>query len=151
LLLLKVGVLSIVPLGISTLQYRFVVGGYLHKCVTLRISKGVRAVPLAARISRSVYSDTRVIYIIIIALYIMLAEKIGTPLIILVSDSIVSSVSIHKSIPVICFCFRPIQKKPQKTLGFIVCHNLDCIEFKFLVVGRLPFAFPIFSILSCQV
>jgi hypothetical protein len=55
-----------------------VVGGYVRKRVTLRISKGLRAVALAAGISRRVYSDTRVIFI---AIYIALAEKIGTPLI----------------------------------------------------------------------
>jgi hypothetical protein len=62
------------------------VGGYVRKRVTLRISKGLRAVALAAGISQRVYSDTRVIFITIIAIYIALAEKIGTPLIILVSE-----------------------------------------------------------------
>jgi hypothetical protein len=96
------------------------VGGYMRKRVTLRISKGLRAVALAAGISRRVYSDTQIIFITIIAIYIALAEKIGTPHIILVSDSSVYSVSIHKSITVIRFCFRPIQKKPHKKLGFLV-------------------------------
>jgi hypothetical protein len=41
----------------------------------------LRAVALAAGISQRVYSDTRVIFITIIAIYITLAEKIGTPLI----------------------------------------------------------------------
>jgi hypothetical protein len=59
------------------------VGGYVRKRVTLRISKGLRAVALAAGISLRVYSDTRVIFITIIAICIALAEKIGTPLIIL--------------------------------------------------------------------
>jgi hypothetical protein len=68
------------------LHHRFVVGGYVRKRVTLRISKGLRAVALAAGISRRVYSDTRVIFITIIAIYIALAEKIGTPRIILVSE-----------------------------------------------------------------
>jgi hypothetical protein len=36
---------------------------------------------MTAGISRRVYSDTRVIFITIIAIYIALAEKIGTPLI----------------------------------------------------------------------
>jgi hypothetical protein len=63
------------------LRHRFVVGGYVRKRVTLRISKGLRAVALAAGISRRVYSDTRVIFITFIAIYIALAEKIGTPLI----------------------------------------------------------------------
>jgi hypothetical protein len=63
------------------LHHRFVVGGYVRKRVTLRISKGLRAVALAAGISQRVYSDTRVIFITIIAIYIALAEKIGTPLI----------------------------------------------------------------------
>jgi hypothetical protein len=63
------------------LRHRFVVGGYVRKRVTLRISKGLRAVALAAGISRRVYSDTRVIFITIIALYPALPEKIGTPLI----------------------------------------------------------------------
>jgi hypothetical protein len=58
-----------------------VVGGYVRKRVTLRISKGLRAVALAAGISRRVYSDSRVIFITIIAIYIVLAKKIGTPLI----------------------------------------------------------------------
>jgi hypothetical protein len=63
-----------------------VIGGYVRKRVTLRISKGLRAVALTAGISRRVYSDTRVIFITIIAINIALAEKIGIPLIILVSD-----------------------------------------------------------------
>jgi hypothetical protein len=63
------------------LHHRFVVGGYVCKRVTLRISKGLRVVALAAGISRRVYSDTRFIFITIIAIYIVLAEKIGTPLI----------------------------------------------------------------------
>jgi hypothetical protein len=54
----------------------------VHKRMTLRISKGLRAVALAAGISRRVYSDTRVIFITIITIYIVLAEMIGTPLII---------------------------------------------------------------------
>jgi hypothetical protein len=41
----------------------------------------LRAVALAAGISWRVYSDTRVIFITIITIYITLAEKIGTPLI----------------------------------------------------------------------
>jgi hypothetical protein len=41
----------------------------------------LRAVALAAGISRRVLCDTRVIFITIIAIYIALAEKIGTPLI----------------------------------------------------------------------
>jgi hypothetical protein len=65
------------------LHHRFVVGGYVRKHVTLRISKGLRAVALAAGISQRVYSDTRVIFITIIAIYITLAEKTGTPLIML--------------------------------------------------------------------
>jgi hypothetical protein len=56
------------------------VGGYVRKCVKLRISKGLRAVALAAGISRRVFSDTRVISITI---YTALTEKIRTPLIIL--------------------------------------------------------------------
>jgi hypothetical protein len=72
------------------------VGGYVRKRVTLRISNGLRAVALAAGISRRVLCDTRVIFITI---YIVFAEKIGTPLIILVSDSSISSVSIHNSSP----------------------------------------------------
>jgi hypothetical protein len=59
-----------------------VVGGYVRKRVTLRISKGLRAVALAIGISWRVYSDTRVIFITIIAIYIALPERIGTPLII---------------------------------------------------------------------
>jgi hypothetical protein len=57
-----------------------VVGSYVRKRVTLRISEGLRAVALAAGISRRVYSDTRVIFITIISIYIVLAEKIGHPL-----------------------------------------------------------------------
>jgi hypothetical protein len=64
------------------LHHRFVVGGYVRKRVMLRISKGLRAVALAAGISRRVCSDARVIFITIIAIYVALAEKIGTPLII---------------------------------------------------------------------
>jgi hypothetical protein len=93
------------------LHHRFVVGGYVRKRVTLQISKGLRAVVLAAGISQRVYSDTRVIFITIIAIYIALAEKIGTPLIILVSDSSISTVSIHKSIPVDSFLFLFLSRK----------------------------------------
>jgi hypothetical protein len=46
----------------------------------------LRVVVVAAGISRRVYIDTRVISIAIIVIYTMLTEKIGTPLIILVSD-----------------------------------------------------------------
>jgi hypothetical protein len=87
------------------LYNRFVVGSYVCKHVTLRISKGLRAVALAAGISRRVLCDTRVIFITIISIYPALTEKIWTLLIILVSDSSVYSMSIHKSIPVIRFCF----------------------------------------------
>jgi hypothetical protein len=104
------------------LHHRFVVGGYVRKRVTLRISKGLRAIALVAGISRRVYSDTRVIFITIITIYIALAEKIGTPLIILVSDSSVSSMSIHKSILVDSFLFPVLSRKShtQKNLGFLV-------------------------------
>jgi hypothetical protein len=71
----------------------------------------LRAVALAAGISRRVYSDTRVIFITIIAIYIALAEKIGTPHIILVSDSSIYSVSIHKFIPVDSFLFLSYTEK----------------------------------------
>jgi hypothetical protein len=59
------------------LQYRFVVGGYMRKRVTLRISKWLRAIALAAWISQRVFCDTRVIFITIIAIYSALAEKLG--------------------------------------------------------------------------
>jgi hypothetical protein len=88
-----------------------VVSGYVRKHVTLWISKGLRAVALAAGISRRVLCDTRVIFITIIAIYIALAEKTGTPLIILVSDSSVYSVSIHKFIPVDLFLFSSYPEK----------------------------------------
>jgi hypothetical protein len=97
-----------------------VVGGYVRKHVTLRISKGLRAVALAAGISRRVYNDTRVIFISIIAIYIALAEKIGTPLIILVSDSSIYSVNIHKFISVDLFLFSVLSRKSLKKLGFLV-------------------------------
>jgi hypothetical protein len=42
------------------LHQRFVVGGYVRKRVTLRISKGLRAISLAAGISQRVLCDTRV-------------------------------------------------------------------------------------------
>jgi hypothetical protein len=93
-----------------------VVGGYVRKRVTLRISKGLRAVMLAAGISRRVYSDTRVIFITIIAIYIALAAKIRTPLIILVSDSSVYSVSIHKFIPVDSDLFSSYTEKATKKI-----------------------------------
>jgi hypothetical protein len=96
------------------LHNRFVVGGYVRKRVTLRISKGLRAIAQAAGISRRVLYDTRVIFITIIAIYIALAEKIGTPLIILVLDSSVYSVSIHKFIPVNSFLFLSYPEKATK-------------------------------------
>jgi hypothetical protein len=98
------------------LHHRFVVGGYVRKRVTLRISEGLRVVALAAGISRRVYSDTRVIFITIIAIYIALAEKIGTPHIILVSDSSVYSVSMHKFIPVDSFLFLSYTEKATKKI-----------------------------------
>jgi hypothetical protein len=55
--------------------------GYVRKRVKLRISNGLRAVVLAAGISRRVFSNTRVISIAIIVIYTALTEKIGTPLI----------------------------------------------------------------------
>jgi hypothetical protein len=76
----------------------------------------LRAVALAAGISRRVYSDTRVIFITIIAIYIALAEMIGTPHIILVSDSSVYSVSIHKFIPVDSFLFLPYTEKATQKI-----------------------------------
>jgi hypothetical protein len=102
------------------LHHRFVVGSYVRKHVTLRISKGLRAVVLAAGISRRVYSHTRVIFITIIAIYIALSKKIRTPLIILVSDSSVYSVSIHKFIPINSFLFLSYPEKAYKKLGFLV-------------------------------
>jgi hypothetical protein len=78
----------------------------------------LRVVVLAAGISWRVYSDTRVIFITI---YIALAEKIGTPPIILVSDSSVSSVSIYISIPVDSFLFSVLSRKSHtQKLGFLV-------------------------------
>jgi hypothetical protein len=131
------------------LHNRFVVGGYVCKRVTLRISKGLRAVALAAGISRRVYSDTRVIFITIIAINIALAEKIWTPLIILVSDSSVSSVSIQQSIPVDSFCFSSYpEKATQKNRVLSTCHSLDCIEVLVLVASRVSFASPISSVQS---
>jgi hypothetical protein len=117
------------------------VGGYVRKRVPLRISKGLRAITLAAWISWRVYSDTRVIFITFIAIYIMLAEKIRTPLIILVSDSSVSLVSIHKSIPVDLFLFLVLSRKShtKKVWVHSICHSLDCIESKFLVAGHFLF------------
>jgi hypothetical protein len=95
------------------------VSGYVRKRVMLRISKGLRAVALAAGISQRVFCDTRVIFITIIAIYIVLAEKTGTTLIILVSDSSVSSVSIYKFIPV-DFFFQSYTEKAEKILlGFV--------------------------------
>jgi hypothetical protein len=91
------------------LHHRIVVGGYVRKRVTLQISKGLRAVALAAGISRRVYSDTRVIFITIIAIYIVLAEKIETPLIILVSDF--QSLLGEQSIPVNLFLFLSYTEK----------------------------------------
>jgi hypothetical protein len=114
----------------------------VRKRVTLRISKGLRAIALAAGISRRVYSDTRVIFITIITIYIVLAEKIGTPLIVLVSDSSVSSVSIHKSIPVDLFLFLVLSRKShtKKVRVHSIYHSLDCIESKFLVAGHFLFS-----------
>jgi hypothetical protein len=113
------------------------VGGYVRKHVTLRIFKGLRAIALAVGISQRVYSDTQVIFITIIAIYIMLAEKIGTPLIILVSDSSVSSVSIQKSIPVDSFLFFVLSRKSHtKNRVLSTCHSLDCIAVLVLVAGR---------------
>jgi hypothetical protein len=64
-----------------------VVNGYVRKHVTLQISIGLRDVTLAARISQRVYSDRCDFSITIIAIYPALNDNIGTPLIILVSDS----------------------------------------------------------------
>jgi hypothetical protein len=96
------------------LHNRFVIGGYVCKRVTLRISKGLRAVALAAGISRRVHSDTRVIFITIIAINIALAEKIGTPLIILVAD-FHGLLGEHPQIhPCNSFLFSVLSKKAKK-------------------------------------
>jgi hypothetical protein len=58
-----------------------VVRGYVCKHVKLQISKGLGAVVLIAGINQRVYSDTRVISITIIAIYITLIEKTEIPLI----------------------------------------------------------------------
>jgi hypothetical protein len=126
-----------------------VVGGYVRKRVTLQISKGLRAVALAAGISRIVYSDTRVIFITIIAIYIALAEKIGTPLFILVSDSSVSSVSIQKLIPVDSFLFQSYTEKATHKIRVLSSfHRLDCIEVFVLVASFFCFCGPFYSFLS---
>jgi hypothetical protein len=91
-----------------------VVSGYVRKRVTLRISKVLRVVALAAGISRRVYSDTRVIFITIIAIYIALAEKIRTPLIINLpgagTGAILTSPSGDKLFYAIQLCFKPEHK-----------------------------------------
>jgi hypothetical protein len=78
----------------------------------------LRVVALAAGISRRIYSGTRVIFITIIAIYIALAVKIRTPLIILVSDF--QSLLGEQSIPVNSFLFLSYTEKATKKLGFLV-------------------------------
>jgi hypothetical protein len=123
------------------LHHRFVVSGYVRKRVTLRISIGLRVVALAVGITRRVLGDTRVIFITIIAIYIALAEKIRTPLIILVSD-FHGLLGEHPQFhPRNSFFFSILSKKSHtKKLGFLVfCHSLDCIEL-FLVADRSSLA-----------
>ena len=60
--------------------YRFVVGGYVRKCVVLRISIGLSVVALAAGISRRVLSVVQVIIITIIAIYPCSLRRSGHPL-----------------------------------------------------------------------
>jgi hypothetical protein len=79
---------------------------------------------------------SQIIHQVIIHLH-RLTEKIGQPLIILVSDSSVSSVSIHKSISVDSFLFLVLSRKSHtkiRVLSFY--HSLDCIEVFVLVDGR---------------
>jgi hypothetical protein len=106
------------------------IGGYVRKSVTLQISKGLRAFALAAGISRRVLCDTRVIFITIITIYPALAEKIGTPLVILVSD--LHSLLGEQSIPIDYFLFSSYTEQAFKKIRVLSSrHSLDCIEFKF--------------------
>jgi hypothetical protein len=76
----------------------------------------LRAVALAAGISRRVYSDTRVIFITNIAIYIALAEKIDRDTPYHLGISFQRFLGEHPQIHPhrFVFVFSPIQKKPQK-------------------------------------
>jgi hypothetical protein len=77
-------------------------------------------------------------------------EDRATPLIILVSDSSVYSVSNFPLHRLVYFC--PIQKtKATKNIKFRTCHSLDRIIFQFLVAGHFSLAyFSVFCVSSSR-
>ena len=96
------------------MQNRFVVGGYVRRCVVSRISIGLKICCIGnGGTAGEFVCVSQIIYQVIIHLH-RLTEKIGQPLIILVSDSSVYSVSIHKFIPVNSFLFLSYPEKAYK-------------------------------------
>jgi hypothetical protein len=110
-------------LGIRRLKNRFVVGGYVRRCVVSRISIGLKICCIGNGGTAGEFMCVlQIIHLVIIHLH-RLTEKIGQPLIILVSDSSVSSVSIHKFIPLDSFLFLSYTKKAIKkfrVLSFVI-------------------------------
>ena len=88
----------------------------MRRCVVSRISIGLKIYCIGnGGTAGEFVCVSQIIYQVIIHLH-RLTEKIGQPLIILVSDSSVSSVSIHKSIPVDSFLFLSYTEKATKKI-----------------------------------
>ena len=106
------------------IYHRFVVGGYVRKCVEVRISIGSRAVALASGIERVRFVDSYKLSTSCSSCSspsstspLRLLRRSGHPLSSWYQISSVSLVSIHISIHRFRFVFDPIQKKPKKKLG----------------------------------
>jgi len=123
------------------IYHRFVVGGYVRKCVELRISYRVESCCIGIRDRASEFRGfIQVIFIAFITispLPLRLLRRSGHPISSWYQIPSVSSVSIHKSIHRFVFVFILSTKKPKKYIRVRVCHSLDCIFFKFLVAGRV--------------
>jgi hypothetical protein len=96
------------------------VSGYVRRCVVSRISIGLRIYCIGnGGTAGEFVCVSQIIHQVIIHLH-RLTEKIGQPHIILVSDSSVYLVSIHKFIPVNSFLFLSYTEKATNKLGFLV-------------------------------
>ena len=131
--------------------YRFVVGGYVRKCVELRISCRVESCCIGnrdrSRDSSASYKLSSTYHRVFSDVFIAcsspstsLTEKIGQPLIILVSDFSVSSVSHPQSTPQLsCECF--LSRKSHKKLGLGFAIALDYTSFEFQLLFVVVFAY----------
>lgn len=132
-LLLKIQVLSIVPLGIGRLQNRFVVGGYVRKRVVLRISNRVENCCIGSKGPTRDSPASRELS----SIHNELNKKIGPPLIILVSDFqrvLGERIPSHRLV-----LFSSDTERPKKILGLDFCHSLvSSVHLVLVLVVVLP-------------